>query len=351
MDERGAPVCPAPLPAGRHILLGHGGGGRLTRDLIAQVFLPALTNPTLAELHDGAILDVAGGRLAFTTDGFVVHPHVFPGGDIGTLAVNGTVNDLAMCGARPLALSLGVILEEGFAVADLERIVASIQRAARAADVHVVTGDTKVVERGKADGIYLHTSGIGVVRVLPPFGPRAVRPGDPVIVSGPIGEHGIAVMAVREGLAFASEIRSDCAPVAGAVMALLDAGVELHCLRDPTRGGVASALNEIASAARVEIDLVEDAIPVSDGVAGACEVLGLDPLYVACEGRFLAFVAAADAERAVALLRTRADGAGAVRIGTVCEREGTDGLVVMRTSIGGARVVDLLSGDQLPRIC
>jgi len=259
------------------------------------------------------------------------------------------VNDLAMCGAQPLFLSLGLILEEGLPLADLRRVLASVAAAARAARVRVVTGDTKVVERGKGDGIFVHTTGIGVVRARGPLGPAEVRPGDAVLVSGTIGQHGVAVMAVRDGLAFARPIESDCAPVADAVLALIDAGVRLRCLRDPTRGGVASTLNEIAAQAGVEIELDETALPVTAEVAGACEVLGLDPLYVACEGRFLACVAPEDADRALALLRARPDGREAARIAVV--RAASAGLVTLRTSIGGVRVVDLLSGEQLPRIC
>ena len=341
--------CPVPFGAGEQILLAHGGGGRLTRDLIERELLPALRNPALEALADGAVLDVPPGRLAFTTDGFVVQPLFFPGGDIGTLAVNGTVNDLAMCGAEPLYLSLGLILEEGLAVADFRRVVASIADAARRAKVAIVTGDTKVVERGKGDGIFVHTSGVGLVRARGPLGAAAVRPGDVVLVSGTIGQHGVAVMAVRDGLAFANPIVSDCAPVAEAVLALIAAGIRLRCLRDPTRGGVASTLNEIAAQAAVESELDDAALPVSDEVAGACEVLGLDPLYVACEGRFLAFVAPEDAERALALLRAREDGRGAARIAVV--KPASAGIVTLRTSIGGVRVVDMLSGEQLPRIC
>jgi hydrogenase expression/formation protein HypE len=342
-------VCPVPLGPGEQILLAHGGGGRLTRNLIEKELLPALRNPALEPLADGAVLDVPAGRLAFTTDSFVVQPLFFPGGDIGTLAVNGTVNDLAMCGAQPLYLSLGLILEEGLPLADLRRVVASVAQAARAAKVVVVTGDTKVVERGKGDGVFAHTSGVGVVRAKDPLGATQVRAGDAVLVSGPIGQHGVAVMAVRDGLAFANPIVSDCAPVADAVMALIDAGVTLRCLRDPTRGGVSSALNEIASQAGVEIELDEAALPVTDEVAGACEVLGLDPLYVACEGRFLAFVAREDADRALALLRSRDDCRWAARIATV--KPASAGIVTMLTRIGGVRVVDMLSGEQLPRIC
>jgi len=343
-------TCPVPLGNGRRILLAHGGGGRLTRDLVESVFVPAFRNDALAVLHDSAVLERPAGALAFTTDSFVVHPLFFPGGDVGRLAVNGTVNDLAMSGARPLYLSLGFIIEEGLEVDDLTRVVASIREAAREASVAVVAGDTKVVERGKGDGLFITSSGVGVIEAKRPVTPSEVRPGDAVIVSGTVGQHGVAVMAVRDGLAFASPILSDCASVAEPALALLASGLDVHCMRDPTRGGVATVLNEIASQARCEIAVHESAIPVSEDVAGACEVLGLDPLYVACEGRFLAFVAAADADRAVEVLRSRPDTALACRIGTV-RQGGTPGLVVLRTKGGGDRVLDLLSGEQLPRIC
>jgi hydrogenase expression/formation protein HypE len=343
-------TCPVPLGNGRRILLAHGGGGRLTRDLVENVFVPAFRNDALAVLHDSAVLERPSGALAFTTDSFVVHPLFFPGGDVGRLAVNGTVNDLAMSGARPLYLSLGFILEEGLAVDDLTRVVTSIQEAAREASVAVVAGDTKVVERGKGDGLFITSSGVGVVVAKRPVTPSEVRPGDAVLVSGTVGQHGVAVMAVRDGLAFAAPILSDCASVADAALALLASGLDVHCMRDPTRGGVATVLNEIASQARCEIAVHESAIPVSEDVAGACEVLGLDPLYVACEGRFLAFVAAADADRALEVLRARPETAQACRIGTV-RQGGTPGLVVLRTKGGGDRVLDLLSGEQLPRIC
>jgi len=343
-------VCPVPLGDGGKVLLAHGGGGRLTRDLVERIFVPAFRNDALAVLHDSAVLERPAGALAFTTDSFVVRPLFFPGGDVGTLAVTGTVNDLAMSGARPLYLSLGFILEEGLAVDDLARVVASIASAAREASVAVVAGDTKVVERGKGDGIFITSAGVGVVVAKRPVAPSEVRPGDAILVSGPVGQHGVAVMAVRDGLAFASPIRSDCASVAGAVLALLEAGLDVHCLRDPTRGGVATVLNEIASQARCEIGVHESAIPVGDDVAGACEVLGLDPLYVACEGRFLAFVAPGDADRALAVLHARPETAAAARIGTV-RQGGSAGLVVLKTRAGGERVLDLLSGEQLPRIC
>lgn len=343
-------VCPVPLTDGRRILLAHGGGGRLTRDLIQQVFLPAFRNDALAALHDAAVLERPAGRLAFTTDCFVVRPPVFPGGDVGKLAVTGTVNDLAMSGARPLYLSLGFILEEGLAVDDLARVVVSIRDAARDASVAVVAGDTKVVERGKGDGIFITSAGVGVVEAPAPIAPSRVREGDAILVSGPVGQHGIAVMAVRDGLAFASPIASDCASVAAPVLALLEAGIDVHCLRDPTRGGLATVLNEIAGQAGRGMVVHERAVPVSAEVAGACEVLGLDPLYVACEGRFVAFVARDHAERALALLAARPDTRLAAHIGTVGAPD-PSGLVTLRTLAGGERVLDLLSGEQLPRIC
>jgi hydrogenase expression/formation protein HypE len=350
----GSPVgelsCPVPLHDGRRVLLAHGGGGRLTRDLVEQIFLPAFRNDALAALHDAAVLEPPAGRLAVTTDSFVVHPLFFPGGDVGKLAVTGTVNDLAMSGARALYLSLGFILEEGLLVDDLARVVASVRDAAREAEVAVVAGDTKVVEKGKGDGVFITSTGVGVVVARGTIAPSAVRPGDAILVSGPVGQHGVAVMAVRDGLAFARPIVSDCASVAPPVLALLDAGLEVHCLRDPTRGGLATVLNEIATQAGCEIRIDERTVPVSAEVAGACEVLGLDPLYVACEGRFVAIVAPGDADRAVALLRGRPDTALTARIGTVRD-PGTPGLVTLRTQVGGDRVLDLLSGEQLPRIC
>ena len=346
----GAIVCPVPLPAGGRILLAHGGGGRMTRDLVERLFVPAFRNDVLATLHDAAVLDSPGARLAFTTDSFVVRPMFFPGGDVGTLAVNGTVNDLAMSGARPLYLSLGFILEEGLAMDDLARVVESIRRAAGEAGVAVVAGDTKVVERGKGDGVYITSAGVGVVVAREPVAPDRVRPGDAIVVSGPVGQHGVAVMAVRDGLRFSSPIVSDCASVVAPALALLEAGLDVHCLRDPTRGGVATVLNEIATQSGCEISVHESAVPVNEDVAGACEVLGLDPLYVACEGRFLAFVPAAQADAALGILTARADTARAARIGAV-RAPGTPGLVTLKTVAGGERVLDLLSGEQLPRIC
>jgi len=350
-DENDRPGfhCPVPLDRYPGVLLAHGGGGTLMHRLIEEVFVSAFSNLGLEARHDGARLDVGSVRLAFTTDSYVVKPLFFPGGDIGSLAVNGTVNDLAMCGARPLYLSAGFILEEGLPMETLQRIVGSMRRAAEAADVRLVTGDTKVVDRGKCDGMFINTAGIGIVEHALDIRPASVRPGDAVILSGDIGRHGMAVMAVREGLAFESTIESDCAALAGPVLALVQAGIEIHCLRDPTRGGLASALVEIAEAAACGVHLDEDAIPVRADVQAACEILGFDPLYVASEGRFVAFVAAGDAERALALLRAHPLGRDACRIGSVTS--GGPGPVVMKCRLGGSRIVDMLSGEQLPRIC
>jgi hydrogenase expression/formation protein HypE len=338
-----------PRPATDRILLAHGGGGRLTNQLIEQVFLPAFSNPALNSRHDGALLAANGTRLAMTTDTYVVHPLVFPGGTIGDLAVNGTVNDLAMCGARPLALSAGFVLEEGLAMETLQAVVSSMRSAAQAACVPIVTGDTKVVDKGKGDGIFVNTTGIGMVVASNPIGPEFVRAGDAVLVSGDLGSHGIAILSVRDSLEFEGPVSSDTASLWPAVEALFEAGIEVHCLRDLTRGGLSSALNEIASVARLRITIDEASIPVSDVVRGACELLGLDPLYVANEGRFAVFVAGEDADRALETLRSQSVSADAVRAGTVHEH--SSGIVTLRSRIGGNRVLDMLSGEQLPRIC
>ena len=346
----GSLSCPVPVSTHSTIQMAHGGGGRLSQRLIEDVFMRCFDNPELARRHDGALLDLGPGRLAFTTDSFVVQPLFFPGGDIGSLAVHGTVNDLAMCGAQPLALSAGFILEEGFALEQLQRIVDSMQRAATAAGVAIVTGDTKVVDRGKGDGVYVNTAGVGVVAPGVEIGPSRARPGDAVLLSGAIADHGIAVMSVREGLRFETDLVSDSAPLGSLVSALLDAGGSaVHVLRDPTRGGVASALNEIATQAGVGIELQETSIPVSEPVRGACEILGLDPLYVANEGKLLALVAADAAERVLEAMRAHPLGAEAAHVGNVTEAH--SGQVSMHSSVGGTRVVDLLSGEQLPRIC
>jgi hydrogenase expression/formation protein HypE len=340
--------CPAPIGNRGTVQIAHGGGGRLMRGLIEQVFLPAFDNRALAARHDSAVLEVRGGRLAFTTDSYVVDPLFFPGGDIGKLAVYGTVNDLAMAGARPAFLSAGFILEEGLPIEDLQRIVSSMRAAAAEANVELVTGDTKVVGRGKADRCFVNTSGVGFVAADLEIAPACVRPGDVVLLSGDVGRHGIAVLSVREGLRFETAIESDCAPVASAVESLLRERVRVHCLRDLTRGGLASALNEIAAVAHLGIEIEEAAVPVTSAVGGACELLGLDPLYVANEGRFVAFVPEADADEAVRVMRAHVVAGGTVRIGRVVDAHDA---VVLRTRLGGRRLLELLSGEQLPRIC
>jgi hydrogenase expression/formation protein HypE len=344
-----AASCPVPVNDYAQILLAHGGGGRLMHQLIEEVIVPAFRNPVLDVRHDSAVLEVSGTRLAFTTDGYVVRPLFFPGGDIGTLAVNGTVNDLAMCGARPLYLSASFVLEEGLPIETLQRIAASMRRAADAAGIQIVTGDTKVVDRGKGDGIFITTAGIGWIEHDLHIRPTSVRPGDAVLLSGDLGRHGMAIMAVREGLEFETTIESDCAPLASLVADLLSAGIEVHCLRDLTRGGLASALIEIAEAARVHIHIRESAVPVCEEVRGACEILGFDPLYVANEGRCVCFAREGDAERTLRLLRAHPLGKDAVIIGNVTQTP--TGLVTIESRIGATRILDMLSGEQLPRIC
>jgi hydrogenase expression/formation protein HypE len=341
--------CPVPRLADDVVLLAHGGGGKLTNQLIERVFLPAFACGPLEARHDGAVVSLAGHRLAFTTDSYVVRPLIFPGGTIGDLAVNGTVNDLAMCGARPLYLSAGFILEEGLPMETLRTVVESMRTAAEGAGVQLVTGDTKVVDKGKGDGVFINTSGIGIVETVLEIGPVSVRAEDAIIVSGDLGTHGIAILSVREGLEFEAPIESDTAPLWKPVEALLQAGIELHCLRDLTRGGLSSALNEIATAARVGMQISETAVPVREAVRGACEILGLDPLYVANEGRFVALVAEQDADRALALLRGFPICQGAARIGSIVTAHA--GTVTLESRIGGHRVLDMLSGEQLPRIC
>jgi hydrogenase expression/formation protein HypE len=341
--------CPLPLTGGENILLGHGSGGRLSAELVRDIFLPAFSNAALARLDDQAIVSVNGARIAFTTDTFVVKPLFFPGGDIGSLAVHGTINDLAMGGAQPLFLSAAFILEEGFPIADLRRIVDSLQQAAAEAGVQVVTGDTKVVEKGSGDGIFINTSGIGLVPAGLELSADRARPGDRVLLSGPIGEHGIAILAQREGLEFETTIESDSAPLHSLVARMLEVTREFRCFRDPTRGGLSSTCNEIAAQSRAGMELDESAIPVREEVRGACELLGLDPLYVANEGKLVSIVAAERAEAVVAAMRRHPLGAEAAIIGAVTAAH--PGLVTMRTSFGTTRVVDMLAGDQLPRIC
>lgn len=349
-DREIAVTCPVPITENQIVTLAHGGGGRLMHRLLNDVILPALHSDIRAERHDCAVLPIpAGSQLAFTTDSYVVHPLFFPGGDIGTLAVNGTVNDLAMGGARPLWLSVSFILEEGLPRETLRRVCASLRRAADAAGVAIVTGDTKVVERGKGDGIFINTAGIGVVANELAIGPRQVRPGDAILLSGDIGRHGIALMAVREGIRLETALESDCAPLAQTILRLIEAGLAIHCLRDLTRGGLVSALVEIAEASGFALQIHEDKIPVCDSVRAICEILGLDAMHVANEGRFVVFVAPSHAERALELLRGDPLGAGAQWIGSVVE--GTPGRVTLRSSFGTHRLLDMLSGEQLPRIC
>ncbi len=342
--------CPRPLDIHATVQMAHGGGGRLMRDLVHEVFLAAFAGrgPNQPP-HDSAVVSVGGIRLAFTTDSFVVSPLFFPGGDIGKLAVFGTVNDLAMAGAKPRWLSAAFVLEEGFPLETLRRIVASMQAAAQQAGVEIVTGDTKVVDRGKGDGVYVNTAGIGIVPPGVDVSPQRVRPGDAVFVSGDLGRHGIAILSVREGLAFEGALASDCAPLAGLVERLAALGADLHCLRDLTRGGLAAALNEIALDAKVGIALDEEAIPVAEPVAGACELLGLDPLYVANEGRLVAFVSAEAADRAWEILAAWSGDSRPARIGRVSAEH--PGIVAVRNALGGQRIVDLLAGEPLPRIC
>jgi hydrogenase expression/formation protein HypE len=345
-------VCPAPLPQHERIVLGHGSGGRLSAELLRDVFLPLFSNPVLDRMDDQAIVEIGGARVAFTTDSFVVQPLFFPGGDIGSLAVHGTVNDLAMGGARPLFLSAGFILEEGFSTVALRQIAASMAEAAAAAGVAIVTGDTKVVERGKGDGLFINTTGIGIVPDRVRLSASQARPGDRVLLSGSIGDHGIAILCKREGLEFETEILSDSAALHNLVARMLAASEvpnAIRCLRDPTRGGVSSSLNEIAAQSGVTIQIEETSIPVREEVRGACELLGLDPLYVANEGKLLAIVRPEAADEIVAAMRRDPHGAGASIIGTVGDESA--GLVTMRTAFGSTRIVDMLAGEQLPRIC
>lgn len=341
--------CPVPLGHHTTIQMAHGGGGRMMQELIEGMFLPAFGTTDAAVPHDSAVFELGSGRVAMTTDSFVVDPLFFPGGDIGELAVYGTVNDLAMAGAKPAYLSTGFILEEGLPLATLRRIVASMRRAADEVGVRIVTGDTKVVDRGKGDGIFINTAGVGVVADGVSIAPSRVEPGDAILISGDLGRHGIAIMSVREGLTFEGALDSDCASLVALVEALLAAGSAIHCLRDLTRGGLAAALCEIATHAQVGIELQEAAIPVATPVASACELLGLDPLYVANEGRLVAFVPAAAADEVFAIMKAHPAAHDPAIIGTVTAKH--PGMVEARGPLGGGRIVDLLSGEQMPRIC
>jgi len=342
-------TCPLPRSQYDRILLGHGSGGQLTADLMRRVFLPAFKNDILASLEDQAVVGWSGARLAFTTDSFVVRPIFFPGGDIGKLAVHGTVNDLAVGGAKPLFLSAAFILEEGLALTDLQRIVTSMRQACDEAGVMLVTGDTKVVDRGKCDRVFITTSGIGVVPDGVSLSIRAARPGDRILVSGTIGDHGIAIMSIREGIEFETLLESDTAPLHDLTRVMLEACPSIRCMRDPTRGGLSSALNELATASQVGIKLRETAIPIRAEVRGACEMLGLDPLYVANEGKLIAVVPPADTDRLLEVMRLHPLGRNAAVIGeVVADHMGT---VTLQSVIGGERVVSMLTGEQLPRIC
>jgi hydrogenase expression/formation protein HypE len=330
-------------------LLAHGGGGSLTHELVEKLFLPSLENPLLKTLDDSAVLMMGGKGYAFTTDSYVVKPHIFPGGDIGKLAVCGTVNDLAVMGARPLWLSLSFILEEGLLLADLQNIVESISATAREAVVQIVTGDTKVVEHGKCEGLYINTAGLGEIVAPHRLGAANVKPGDAVIINGPMGEHGVAVMSRREGIAFQTNIVSDCAPVWPLVNAILKTGAEVHAMRDPTRGGVAAAVCDIARASNVGIRLREDALPIGPEVRGACDLLGLEPLTIANEGKVLVFCRATDTAQVLAAMKEHPLGKQACVIGEVSEKP--PGVALLRTTIGGERIIDMPTGEDLPRIC
>ena len=342
-------ACPLPISKYEQIVLGHGSGGRLTNELITRLFLPAFPGEVLAALEDQATVRAGSARLAFTTDGFVVKPLFFPGGDIGKLAVHGTVNDLAVGGAQPLFLAAAFILEEGLAIVDLQRIVASMRAACEEAQIQLVTGDTKVVDRGKGDQVFITTTGIGLVPEGRTLSIANARPGDAVLVSGTLGDHGIAIMSVREGIEFETVLESDCAPLTGLVSAMLAAAPGIRCMRDPTRGGLSSALNELAAASRVGVELDEKAIPLRPAVRGACEMLGLDPLYVACEGKLVAVVPEEEAARALEAMRAHPLGRDAALVGRIVSDH--PGLVTLKTLVGGERVVAMLAGEQLPRIC
>jgi hydrogenase expression/formation protein HypE len=349
IDLNGGFSCPIPISEYKEVLLAHGSGGKLSHQMILKLFASQFKNDLLAPLHDGAMIQLGNSRIAYSTDSYVIDPIFFPGGDIGALAVNGTVNDLSMCGAKPLYLSSAFIIEEGLLMEDLWRIIVSMEQAALKAGVQIVTGDTKVVDRGKGDKIFINTSGIGVIPKGVNIAPSNAKPGDKIILSGSIGHHGIAIMSVRQGLRFDTEITSDCAPLNGLVEKITAAGDKIHVMRDPTRGGLASVLNEIAESAKVGISIAEKSIPVTEEVKSACELLGLDPLYVANEGRLVAFADPDEADRILNTMKSHPLGRDSVIIGEVTSDN--PGTVIMKTEVGGTRVVDMLSGEQLPRIC
>ncbi len=345
-----AAACPMPIQNYPQVLLAHGGGGKLMHQLIGKMFLPAFRNSLLEPQHDASVFEVGTQRLAFTTDSYVVRPLFFPGGDLGSLAVHGTVNDLAMAGAKPLYLSAGFIIEEGLSMDTLWKLVCSMQAAAQKAGVQIITGDTKVVDKGKGDGLFINTSGVGVLEHPLNIAPRSIQPGDAILVNGDLGRHGMAIMAVREGLEFESTIESDSAALAEPVLQLIHAGIDVHCLRDATRGGLTSVLNELAESTGLTIQIEENLVPVREDVRAACEILGLDVMQVACEGRFVAFVPERQAVQALSILRGHATGAGACRIGAVMS-EMSAPKVLLRNKIGTQRILDMSTGEQLPRIC
>jgi len=349
MNEAGTFEMTCPLPINDHprIKMAHGGGGRLMQRLIEELFVATFDNPLLRGGHDGTVLEPLHGRSVITTDSYVVRPLFFPGGDIGTLAVNGTVNDLAMCGAKPLYLTASFILEEGLETETLWRVVHSMRSAADAAGVKIVTGDTKVVEHGHCDGIYINTTGVGCVDTTVDIRPSRIAADDMILISGDIGQHGMAVMGAREGLAFTTPIESDCAPLWDTVDAMLAAGIDIHCLRDATRGGLCAVLNELAQVSSLQFDVVEQDIPISETVRGACEVLGLDALHVACEGCFVAVIAKSDEEQAIEIMKAKNEFASVIGHVTY----GEAGLVTAQTPIGGRRILDMPAGELLPRIC
>jgi len=333
----------------KRILLAHGSGGKLTHNLIEHLFVPGFSNEYLNALNDSAILSSGNTRIAFTTDTYVVDPLFFPGGDIGKLAVCGTVNDLAVCGAKPIALSTGFIIEEGFPIDQLERVVHSMQQTALQTGVKIVTGDTKVVPKGKADKLFINTSGVGIIRDGIDISPMNIETGDSILINGPIGSHGITIMAARNGLGLPQALTSDCAPLSSLVEKLLDSGIEIHAMRDPTRGGVATTLNEIANTAKKGIVIMEKEIPVEEAVLGACEIMGFDPLYIANEGKVLVFLPSKMVDKALNIMRSHPLGKEANCIGQVVEDP--NHLVKIKTEVGGSRIIDMLMGEQLPRIC
>jgi hydrogenase expression/formation protein HypE len=339
--------CPIPISEYPRVLLAHGGGGRLMHNLIEKMFGAAFSNDILIQGHDSAQISLEGNKIAFTTDSYVVKPLFFPGGDIGTLAVNGTINDLAMSGAVSKYISLGLIIEEGFLMEDLWKVVQSIASEAKAAGVKIATGDTKVVDKGKGDGIFINTSGIGIIEHNLKISPLSIAPGDIIILNGDIGRHGIAIMAEREGLEFDHKIESDCAPLNGIVNDIISEGIEVHCLRDLTRGGLSSTLNELAEARKCEIIINETKVPVHEDVRGACEILGFDPMYVANEGKFIAIVKQEHAVKCLEILKSHNNEASV--IGNVASENDT--VVKLKSRIGTTRIIDMLSGEQLPRIC